>query len=77
MITTQLGEEYQIVIPPEVRDALKWQPGDRLELKIVDGTVVIVPEISHAGRLFGKHRQLWQDEDAINYIRSQRESWRD
>ena len=77
MTTTQLGEEYQIVIPPEVRDALKWLPGDRLELKIVDGTVVIVPEISHASRIFGKHRQLWQGEDAIKYIRSQRESWRD
>ncbi|NES74548.1 MULTISPECIES: AbrB/MazE/SpoVT family DNA-binding domain-containing protein [unclassified Okeania] len=73
MTTTKLGEEYKIVIPPEVRDTLKWQPGDRLELKIVDDTIVIVPEMSYTSRLFGKHRQLWQDEDAINYIRSQRE----
>ncbi|MDY6804275.1 MAG: AbrB/MazE/SpoVT family DNA-binding domain-containing protein [Cyanobacteriota bacterium] len=77
MTITKLGEEYQIVIPQEVRKVLNLQPGDRLNLKVINGTVVMTKEISYASRLFGKHRQLWQGENAVDYIRQQRESWRD
>ncbi|MDY7004653.1 MAG: AbrB/MazE/SpoVT family DNA-binding domain-containing protein [Cyanobacteriota bacterium] len=77
MIIEKLGEKYQIVIPQEVREVLNLQPGDRLEIKVVNGTVVMTPANSKASRLFGKHRQLWQGENAVNYIREQRDSWRD
>ncbi|NEP80409.1 MAG: AbrB/MazE/SpoVT family DNA-binding domain-containing protein [Okeania sp. SIO3B3] len=73
----KLGEKYQIVIPQEVREVLNLQPGDRLEIKVVNGTVVMTPATSKASRLLEKHRQLWQVENAVNYIRKQRESWRD
>ncbi|MEM8778376.1 MAG: AbrB/MazE/SpoVT family DNA-binding domain-containing protein [Cyanobacteria bacterium P01_G01_bin.49] len=77
MTIEKLGEKYQIVIPQEVREVLNLQPGDRLEIKVVNGTVVMTPATSKASHLFGKHRQLWQGENAVTYIREQRESWRD
>ena len=81
MTIAKVGEKYQISIPPQVREALKLKPGDPLDVKVIDGTVVLVPisveAPSHAERLFGKHRALWSDEDPVAYIRKERESWRD
>ena len=50
----KLGEKYQIVIPQEVREVLNLQPGDSLEVKVVNGTVVMTPANSKASRLWGK-----------------------
>ncbi len=77
MTIAKLGERYQIVIPKEVREVLGLKPGANLDVQVVDGKVVMVPQTSYAERLFGKHRALWQGEDAVAYIRSERESWRD
>ena len=76
MTVAQLGEEYQVIIPHDVREALPLKPGDRLELKVENGRVIMILQASHTSRLFGKHRQLWQNMDAVEYIRSERESWR-
>lgn len=77
MITAKLGERYQVVIPKAVREALKLKAGDRLEVKIVDGTVVMVPQPNQTDQLFGKYRDIWSDEDPIIYLRNERTSWRD
>ena len=37
----------------------------------------MIPKPSYTARLFGKHRHLWKDTEAVAYIRSERESWRD
>ncbi len=67
----------EVVVPKEVREALGLKPGSILDVQIVDGKVVMVPQTSYTSRLFGKHRSLWQGEEAVDYIRSQRESWCD
>jgi AbrB family looped-hinge helix DNA binding protein len=77
MTTAKLGGRYQIVVPKDVREALQLKPGDRLEVKVENGKVVMIPQASHTSRLFGKHRQLWQNTDAVEYVRNERESWRD
>lgn len=81
MTIAKVGEQYQIAIPLQVRKTLGLKPGDFLDVKVIDGTVVMVPisveAPSHAERLFGKHRALWRSEDAVAYIRKERESWRD
>jgi AbrB family looped-hinge helix DNA binding protein len=77
MSKTKVGERYQVVVPKEVREALNLKPGDYLEVKVVDGTVVMIPQASYTSRLFGKHREVWQGEDAVAYVRRERESWRD
>lgn len=77
MTVAKLGERYQIVVPKDVREALHLKPGDRLDVRIEEGKVVMIPQPSHISRLFGKHRDLWKDTEAVDYIRSERESWRD
>ncbi len=77
MTTAKLGERYQIVVPKDVRKALNLKPGDRLDVRVEEGKVVMTPQLNYTARLFGKHRHLWQDTDAIAYIRGERASWRD
>ncbi len=77
MTIAKLGGRHQIVIPKDVREALQLKPGDRLEVKVENGTVVMIPQASHTSRLFGKDRELWANTDAVAYIRQERESCRD
>ncbi|HIK10401.1 MAG TPA: AbrB/MazE/SpoVT family DNA-binding domain-containing protein [Oscillatoriaceae cyanobacterium M33_DOE_052] len=77
MIVAQLSGNYEIEIPVAVRETLKLKPGDSLEVKVVDGAVVLLPVPSHTSRWFGKHQDLWDGVDAVAYIRGERESWRD
>ncbi|MDJ0536377.1 MAG: AbrB/MazE/SpoVT family DNA-binding domain-containing protein [Xenococcaceae cyanobacterium MO_207.B15] len=77
MTIAKLGARYQIVVPKDVREALRLKPGDRLEVKVENGKLVMIPQASHTSRLFGKHRQLWHNTNPVAYIRQERESWRD
>lgn len=74
---TKIGERYQVVVPKEIREAFNLKPGDYLEVKIVDGAVVMIPQTSYTSRFFGKHQEVWQGEDAVAYVRRERELWRD
>ena len=73
----KVNKRYQVVIPKEIREELNLKPGDYLDVKIVDRAVVMMPEASYTSRLFGKHREVWQGEDAVAYVRCERDSWRD
>lgn len=77
MAITTIGESYQVVIPQDIRETLHLEPGERLDVRVEEGNVVMVRLPSHTSRLFGKHRDLWKDTDAVAYIRGERESWRD
>ena len=77
MSKTKVGWRYQVVVPKEIRNALNLKPGDYLEVKVVNGAVVMIPQASYTSRLFGKHREIWQAEDAVKYVGRERESWRD
>ena len=77
MTVAKLGDPYQIVVPQDIREALHLQPGDRLDIRLEQGKVVMTPQRNHTSGLFGKHRDFWQDTDAVAYIHSERESWRD
>ncbi|MEQ8384104.1 MAG: AbrB/MazE/SpoVT family DNA-binding domain-containing protein [Coleofasciculus sp. A1-SPW-01] len=77
MTVAQVSSNYEIEIPVTIREALKLKPGDALEIKVVDGAVVMMPVPSYTSRLFAKHQNLWRGVDAVAYIRGERESWRD
>lgn len=77
MLTIKVDKRYQVAIPKQIREALILKPGDYLEVKVVDGAVVMVPQASYTARLFGKHQEVWQEEDAVVYVRRERESCRD
>ena len=73
----KVDKRYQVVIPKEIREALNLKPGDYMEVKIVDRAVVMVPQASYTSRLFRKCREVWQGEDAVAYVRRERDSWRE
>ncbi len=55
---------FSFYIPPYLK------PGAQLEGTVENGKVIMIPQASHTSRLFGKHRQLWQNIDAVEYIRN-------
>jgi AbrB family looped-hinge helix DNA binding protein len=77
MIIAKLGERFQVVIPKSVREGLSLKAGDRLEIQVVDGKVIMTPQLSYTDQLFGKYQEVWSDTDAVEYVRNVRESWRD
>jgi len=42
-VLAKLSSKGQVVIPRAVRQALRLQPGMQLEIKIVDGTIILQP----------------------------------
>ena len=42
MNTTQLSSKGQVFIPKPLRDALHWEPGQRLEVVSVDGGGILL-----------------------------------
>ena len=53
MSTVKVSSKYQIVIPREIREALKLKPGQDLKLLNVNGTITLVPV-----RPIGQYRGL-------------------
>ena len=52
MTLAKLGERYQIVVPKDVREALHLKPGDRLDVRIEAGNIVMIPQPSYTSRLY-------------------------
>lgn len=72
----KLSSRYQILIPKRVREALGLRPGDRLLVDIDGGKVVLRPRPrSYSRHLRGLHKEIWQDLDATEHVRRERESW--
>lgn len=77
MTNVKVGERYQVVVPKEARRALGLKPGDRLQVEVIDGAVVMRPAMSQAAALFGRDKAIWSGVDAVTYVREERSSWRD
>ncbi len=43
MDAVTLSPKFQVVIPRRVREALQWQPGDKLQALIVGDAVQLIP----------------------------------
>jgi AbrB family looped-hinge helix DNA binding protein len=43
--TIELSEDYKIVIPPSMRETLGIRPGQKLQLLVYKGELVIMPEV--------------------------------
>jgi AbrB family looped-hinge helix DNA binding protein len=72
-----LDEDFQIAVPPEVREKLHLKEGDRLLVDVRDGVIVLVPEPSDfVRRLHGLHREVWEGIDAQEYVNCERDAWK-
>lgn len=43
METVKLSPKYQIVVPKPIRDALALEPGQHLDMVVVDGRIEVIP----------------------------------
>jgi hypothetical protein len=71
-----LGEKHELTLPESIIRELRLQPGDRIVVEIDDarpGRVELRPiRRSYAGILTGVYGT---DEEALDYVRSERASW--
>jgi len=68
MISTTVSPKYQIVIPREVRDALKLRPGQKLQVIPYDNRIELIPlqePRSLRGFLKGIDTDVPRDEDRV------------
>jgi AbrB family looped-hinge helix DNA binding protein len=66
METVKLSPKYQIVIPKSVRDALALEPGQHLDMVVVDGRIEVIPAPSAEdarGFLEGIDTRVPRDDD--------------
>ena len=75
VISAQVSEKYQVVIPKEVRQRLKVEPRDTL-LFLIDGdSVLIRPKpASFTATLRGLHKHVWPS-DPEEWLAEERTTW--
>ena len=73
MREVKLSSKYQIVIPPDARDALGVKAGDRLLVVPKGETVLLLREPKkYSKAITGIGREVY----ATDYLAKERESWR-
>ena len=76
LATIKVSKRYQVAVPSLARQLLKIHSGDRLLVDIQDGMMILMPEPeSYTETLAGLHKEIWQGEDAQNYIDQERAAW--
>ena len=76
MPTVKVSKRNQIAVPSEVRRALNIKPGDRLDVEIQKGNILLKPDgKSWVERLASIAPEIWQGIDAQEYINELRDEW--
>ena len=68
MTTVSVSPKFQVVIPKDIREALKLVAGQRMEVRLSDGKVEFVPEksiSSYRGRWPGLDSTVQRDADRV------------
>lgn len=68
MPAVTVSRKYQVVIPKEIREEMKIEPGQQVQMLIYKGTLVLVPVRPMAemrGFLKGIDATIERDEDRI------------
>jgi AbrB family looped-hinge helix DNA binding protein len=74
----QVGQRGVVVLPKEIRDSYRLQPGDSLTLLDLGGAIVLSPEHSQVDSLADRFAQELQDkgeslETMLRALREERE----
>jgi antitoxin component of MazEF toxin-antitoxin module len=65
-------------MPAIARKHLDVGPGDELIVELHNGFVVLIPKPEDpVAHMEGLHAEIWADIDPDEYIRQEREAWRD
>jgi len=68
MQSVTVSPKYQVVIPKEVRDSLKLQPGQKMQVVEYAGRIELIPERDIKelrGFLKGIHTEFKREEDRL------------
>jgi len=72
----KLSSRHQVVIPKKVRKELGLHAGDQLVVEIEGEKVVLHPRPkNYTDYMLGLGKKVWQNIDATEYVRKERESW--
>lgn len=78
MARVKVSSKHQIAMPSAVRRKLNIRPGDHLLVDVREGYVVLMPEPSdYAKHLQGLHSDIWKGIEPEEYVRREREAWKD
>jgi AbrB family looped-hinge helix DNA binding protein len=77
MLSVKVSTKHQIVVPSAVRRQLGIKAGDRLEVRVERGEVVLHPRPARASeRLRGLGKGMYGP-DPVGYVRELRDEWED
>lgn len=77
-IHVKVSSRFQIAVPAEARRKLHIKQGDQLLVEVLGGSLLLLPEPhDYAERLRGLHSEVWEGVDTDEYIRQEREAWRE
>lgn len=75
MLSVKVSSKHQIAVPSEARKALGIKVGDRLEVEVRDGVILLRPRAGTvADRLYGTGRGIYGP-DPVAYVRALRDEW--
>ena len=77
MLSVKVSTKHQIAVPSEARKALGIKAGDRLDVEVRDGLILLRPRAGTvADRLYGTGRGIFGP-DPVAYVRALRDEWED
>jgi len=76
--TVKVSSKFQIALPARIRKQLEIKQGDRLLVDVRGDHIMLMPEPkNYAAALKGLHAEVWAGVDPQEYVRRERDAWRD
>ena len=77
-IRVKVSSKNQISMPSNARKRLHIKAGDHLLIDVRDGYLILMPEPpDYSQHLKGLHHEIWEGVDPQEYVRREREAWRE
>jgi len=77
-VRVRVNSRNQVTLPAALRKQINIKSGDSLLVERRGDHLLLIPEPDHySRRLRGLHREIWAGVDPHEYVRQEREGWRD
>ena len=74
----KLSSKYQVVIPREARKKLGLRAGDQLAVEVEGEKIILRPRPkNYTDYMLGLGKEIWEGIDASEYVRKERELWKE
>ncbi len=77
MLSVKVSAKHQIAVPSEARRQLGIKAGDRLDVQVADGALILRPApLRPSDRLRGvAEGRAWYGSDPVAFVRQLRDEW--